>query len=371
MIGLLDLKSQFAAIEGEVRAAIDRVLESQYFIMGPELVNFERHCARYLNCDHAIGVSSGSDALLVSLMALDIGPGDEVITTPYTFFATAGAIARLGAKAVFVDIEEESYNINAQHIAQAIGPATKAIVPVHLYGQAADMGPLRDIAKQKGLSLVEDAAQALGTEYQGKRVGGGNDLSCFSFFPSKNLGGIGDGGLVSTDNPELAEKISILRLHGSKPKYHHKYIGGNFRMDAINAAVLDVKLKYLDQWTQKRQENAQHYGQLLADLARKGHMRLPKLRAGDRHIYNQYVVRFETHAIRERVQAHLKEHQIATEVYYPLPMHLQECFSDWNYQPGDFPISESCAQTTLALPVHPDLSEAQLSEVAQKISEVF
>jgi len=359
-VPLLDLKAQYNALRDEIRAAIDGVLESQYFILGPEVEALEREVAAYSHCQYGIGVSSGTDALLVALMALGVGSGDEVITTPYTFFATAGAIARLGARPVFVDIDPLTYNIDPAGIEAVITPRTRAIIPVHLYGQMADMDPIMAIAQQHGLAVIEDAAQAIGAEYHGRRAGSIGQMGCFSFFPSKNLGGFGDAGMVTTNDPDLAARLRLLRGHGAQPKYYHQLLGGNFRLDAIQAAVLRVKLRHLDTWTAARQQNAARYRELLADAP----LQLPFDAGYGRHIYNQFVIRSER---RDALMAHLKAHQIGTEIYYPLPMHLQTCFSDLAYQQGAFPQSEAAAQETLAIPIYPELGEEQQAAVVEAI----
>ncbi len=363
-VPLLDLRAQYVTIREELHAAMDRVIESQYFILGPEVEALERDIAAYCHCQFGLGVSSGTDALLVALMAIDLRPGDEVITTPYTFFATAGAIARLGARPVFVDIDPLTYNIAPAGIEAAVTPRTKAIMPVHLFGQMADMDPVMEIARRHGLYVIEDAAQAIGAEYKGRRAGSIGHLGCFSFFPSKNLGGFGDGGMVTTNDPNLADRVKLLRGHGARPKYHHKLVGGNFRLDALQAAVLRVKLKYLDNWTVARQRNAARYHQLFVEAnVRIG---LPHDAGYGRHIYNQFVIRSDQ---RDALMAFLKKQQIGTEVYYPVPMHLQECFAELGYQPGDFPNSEAAALETFAIPVYPELTEAMLASVVGVVND--
>jgi four helix bundle protein len=387
-VPLLDLKAQYTAIRDEIRAAIDRVADAQQFILGPEVEALEREVAAYSGCAYGIGVSSGTDALLVALMAIDIRPGDEVITTPYTFFATAGSIARLGAVPVFVDIDPLTFNIDPTAIEARITPRTRVIMPVHLYGQMADMDPIMDIAQRYGLVVIEDAAQAIGSEYKGRRAGSIGHMGCFSFFPSKNLGGFGDGGMVTTNDAALAERIRLLRGHGAHPKYYHKLIGGNFRLDALQAAVLRVKLKYLDDWTAGRQRNAATYRRLFAEagltidppscltagchVRNKGDCTLPPGRvvlpveAPDRrHIYNQFVIRV---AQRDRVMAALKAHRIGHEIYYPVPLHLQECFAYLGQRPGDLPASECAAAETLALPIYPELTDAMLAAVVEAVA---
>lgn len=364
-VPLLDLKAQYATIKDEIRDAVDGVLESQYFILGPEVTALEEEVADYSQCKFGIGVSSGTDAILVALMAIDLQPGDEVITTPYTFFATAGCIARLGAKPVFVDIEPITYNIDPANIEAAITERTKVIMPVHLYGQMADMDPIMEIANRHNLVVIEDGAQAIGSEYKGRRAAGSiGHMGTFSFFPSKNLGGLGDGGMVVTNDAELAKRLDILRKHGSSPKYYHKFVGGNFRLDAIQAAPLRVKLRYLDQWTAARQRNADTYRALFAD-AGLSDIELPTAVEHGRHIYNQFIVRTKD---RDALMAHLKEHQIGCEIYYPVPMHTQECFDYLGYKDGDFPVSEAAARETLAIPVYPEIGLHELEQVVSTVS---
>ncbi len=359
-VPLLDLRAQYATLRDEIHTAMDRVIESQHFILGPEVEALEREVAAYSQCKYGIGVSSGTDALLVALMAIDIQPGDEVITTPYTFFATAGSIARLGARPVFVDIDPNTYNIDPDQIEENITPRTRVLMPVHLFGQMADMDPIMDIASRHGLCVIEDAAQAIGAEYKGRRAGSIGHMGCFSFFPSKNLGGFGDGGMVVTNHPELAHKVDILRKHGAEPKYYHKVLGGNFRLDAMQAAVLRVKLKRLDQWTSGRQRNAAIYRRLFAE-AGLTELVLPLELPECRHIYNQFVVRT---ARRDDLMKHLKAQQIGSEIYYPVPMHLQECFDRLSHSAGDFPASENAAKETVAIPIYPELTTEMLEAVA-------
>ena len=367
-IPLLDLKAQYATIRDEMREAIDRVIDSQYFILGPEVEAFENEIAGYCGCAFAIGVSSGSDALLVSLMAADIGAGDEVITSAFSFFASAGAIARLGARPVFVDIDARDHNIDVRKIAAAVTPRTKAILPVHLFGQMAEMGPIMDVAREHGLVVVEDAAQAIGAEQGGHRAGSIGQYGCFSFFPSKNLGGFGDGGLVTTNDPAIAERLRLLRGHGAKPKYHSRVIGGNFRLDAIQAAVLRVKLRHLDGWTEGRRRNATRYRSLLGALPPTSGRRVtpPADIPGRRHIYNQFIVRTED---RDGLRAHLGRAQIGTEIYYPIPMHLMDAFAYLGHRAGDFPESERAAADSLALPIYAELTEDMQHRVASAIGD--
>jgi dTDP-4-amino-4,6-dideoxygalactose transaminase len=373
-IPLLDLKAQYAQIKDEVSQAIDEVMESQHFILGPKVSELESKIASYSQCKYALGVSSGTDALLLALMALDTGHDDLVITTPFTFFATAGCIARLGAKPVFADIDPVTFNIDPQKLEMLLEKMTdkelsrvKAVIPVHLFGHMADMQSIVSICRRYGLKIIEDAAQAIGSECPfsetARRAGSVGDIGCFSFFPSKNLGGVGDGGMVATNDAGLYEKMKILRVHGSSPKYYHKFVGGNFRLDEIQAAVLLVKLKYLDKWTEARQRNAQVYDRLLSGIAAESFL-VPSALPGYRHIYNQYVIRTSK---RDELKAYLKENGVATEIYYPLPMHLQECFSYLRYRQGDFPVAEESALTALALRVYPEMSIQGLEYTAALI----
>jgi dTDP-4-amino-4,6-dideoxygalactose transaminase len=371
-IPLLDLKAQYASIREEIRAAIDRVADAQYFIGGPEVEGLEREVAEYSQCSFGIGVTSGTDALLVALMAIDVKPGDEVITTPYSFFATAGSIYRLGAVPVFADISLKDYNIRPDLIEAAVTERTKAIIPVHLYGQMADMDPIMEIARRHNLVVIEDAAQAIGSEYKGRRAGSIGHFGCFSFFPSKNLGGFGDGGMITTNDAALAHKTRLLRNHGAEPKYYHKLVGGNFRLDALQAAVLRVKLPYLDGWTAGRQRNAARYRRLFAEAGGAGaDVILPTEEPERRHIYNQFVIRCEaspgSSAQREAIIGVLKERKIGHEIYYPVPLHLQECFAACGYGPGDLPASEQAARETLALPIYPELTDEMQSAVVDAV----
>jgi dTDP-4-amino-4,6-dideoxygalactose transaminase len=361
-IPLLDLKAQYVPLREEIRAALDRVMDSQRFILGPEVEGLEREIAGYSQCAHAIGVSSGTDALLAALMAIDLKPGDEVITTPYSFSATAGAIARLGAKPVFADIERNTYNIDPAGIESRITSRTRAILPVHLFGQMANMPAIMDIAKRHTLVVIEDAAQAIGAERDGIRAGSIGDLACFSFFPSKNLGGFGDGGMVTTNDEDLAERVRLLRSHGFKTKYHNEVLGGNFRLDEIQAAVLHVKLKYLDGWTEGRRRNALRYREGLQDIRE---VELPCELPDSRHIYNQFVIRSSS---RDALLTELKEEGIGCEVYYPIPLHLLPCFKSLGHGPGDFPISEAASEESLALPIYPELTGEMIRIVCAAIS---
>lgn len=365
-VPLLDLGAQYATIREEIQEAIERVVASQRFILGPEVDALEAEIAAYSQAEFGIGVSSGTDALLVALMALEIGPGDEVITTPYSFFATAGAIARLGATPVFVDIEADTYNIDPKQIRKAVTAQTKAVIPVHLYGQMADMDAIMDVAQEHNLHVIEDAAQAIGAESAGRRAGSIGDMGCFSFFPSKNLGGFGDGGMVVTNDPQLAERVRILRSHGAKPKYYHQFVGGNFRLDALQAAVLRVKLRHLDDWTTARQSNAARYRTLFAEAGFPASM-LPYEIPDGRHIYNQFVIRV---AERDALAAHLRDRKIGTEVYYPVPLHRQECFAPLGYHAGSLPASEAAARETLALPIYPELTAAMQQVVVSEVMQI-
>jgi len=382
-IPLLDLKAQYASIREEIRAAMDRVCDSQHFIGGPEVEALEKEVAGYSGADFGIGVSSGTDALLVSLMAAGIQPGDEVITTPYSFFATAGCIHRLGAKPVFVDIDPATYNIEPALIEAAITEKTKAIIPVHLYGQMADMDGIMDIALRHHLVVVEDAAQAIGSEFKGHRAGSLGHFGCFSFFPSKNLGGFGDGGMVTAHDPDLGHRAKLLRNHGAEPKYYHKLVGGNFRLDALQAAILRIKLQHLDDWTAGRQQNAERYRRLFADAglvaggltaadgmtsAGKDGVILPIEAPERRHIYNQFVIRTGR---RAAVMALFKERKIGCEIYYPVPLHLQECFAALGYAAGTLPHAELAARETLALPIYPELTEEMQGAVVQAVADAY
>jgi dTDP-4-amino-4,6-dideoxygalactose transaminase len=367
-IPMLDLHAQYAQVKTEVEAAIAHVIASQHFINGPDVEALETELAAYCQAKHAVGVSSGSDALIVALMALDVGPGDEVLTTPYTFFATAGAIARLGAKPVFADIDPVTFNIDPRALAAKITPRTKAIIPVHLFGQCADMGPILEVARKCHLPVIEDAAQAIGAEYQGQRAGSMGTIGCFSFFPSKNLGALGDGGACTTNDTALYEKMKLLRGHGSQPKYYHKIVGGNFRLDTIHAAVLRVKLKYLDGWTAGRQRGAAYYTDLFARHGLEGNVAVTPRAVQSRHIFNQYVVRV---ADRDAVRESLRRQQITTEIYYPVPMHVQECFAYLGYRQGAFPESERAAASTVALPMYPELTNTQRERVVRAVAGFY
>ncbi len=376
-VPLLDLKAQYATIKDEIQTALERVIESQHFINGPEVEALEHEIAAYSQCAYGIGVSSGTDALLVALMALCLEEGDEVITTPYTFVATMTAAIRLGAKPVLVDIDPDTFNIDPSRVEAAVTARTRAILPVHLFGQAAEMDPLLSISQAHGLPLIEDAAQAIGAEYHARRAGSMGSLGCFSFFPSKNLGGFGDGGMVTSNNPDLAQQVRLLRNHGQQPKYHCKVVSGNFRLDELQAAVLRVKLRHLDDWTAARQRNAHTYRRLFTeaelivespDQLDGWGVVLPPEAPQRRHIYNQFVIRSGR---RDALKAHLAQSGIGTEIYYPIPMHRQESFAFLGYHAGDFPISEQAAAQTLALPIYPELTEAMQVQVVETILDFY
>ena len=401
MVPFLDLKTQYAAIREEVEAAVARVLESQRFILGPEVEGLEKELGAYCGCDHAVGVTSGTDALLVALMAIGIEPGDEVITSSYSFFASAGSIWRLGARPVFVDIDPGNYNLDPDLIEGAITEKTRAIMPVHLYGQTADMDPIMTLAQKHDLFVVEDAAQATGAGYRSRQAGSIGHLGCFSFFPSKNLGAAGDAGMVTTSDPELADRVRLLHNHGFRPKYHNKVVGGNFRLDELQAAILRVKLKYLAGWTEKRRTNASIYRELFHSStasepsvnSQRAIVSVPAESDDCYHIYNQFVIRIQAQpqaeeswngarsvsagrsdhlqrsTVRDRLIKHLKQNDIGCEVYYPVPLPLQECFDALGHEEGDFPAAERAAAETLALPVYPELTRSQVEQVVETVEE--
>jgi dTDP-4-amino-4,6-dideoxygalactose transaminase len=367
-VPLLDLQAQYAPLRSEILDAITRVCDTQRFINGPEIDGLERELEAHLEVRHAVGVSSGTDALLAALMAIGIGPGDEVITSTYSFFATAGCIVRLGARPVLVDIDPATFNIDVASALAAITPRTRAIIPVHLFGQAAELMPLVTAGAQRGIAVIEDAAQAIGARYQNRAVGGIGALGCFSFFPSKNLGAFGDAGVVTTNDATLANKLRLLRNHGMEPRYHHVVVGANLRLDALQAAVLRVKLPHLNTWTTRRQQNAARYREMFAEALLGDLVRLP-VEASDRtHIYNQFVVRVPQ---RDRLKSHLDAAAIGTEVYYPVPFHLQQCFASLGYKRGDFPHAEAAATDSLALPIFPELTEAQQRAVVRTIASFY
>jgi dTDP-4-amino-4,6-dideoxygalactose transaminase len=363
-VPILDLKVQYAAIKDEITQAINKVCESQAFALGPAVAEFEKNVAAYCNSNHAIGVSSGTDALLVSLMALGLKPGDEVITTPFSFFATAGCIVRIGARPVFVDVDPESYNIDPAGIEEKISEKTRAIIPVHLFGQLANMETIADIAERHNLAVIEDAAQAIGASRNGTLAGNFGDCGCFSFYPTKNLGGFGDGGLVTTNSDTLADEIRTLRDHGQKPRYFYKVVGGNFRLDGIQGAVLNVKLKYLDGWNEKRRQNAALYDSLFAGSP----VGTPEIDSGNVSIYHQYTI---TVSERDELQKYLAENGIGSAVFYPKPLHLQDCFAELGYKQGDMPVAEKLCKEVLSLPVYPELLREEIEYVAGTVLKFY
>jgi dTDP-4-amino-4,6-dideoxygalactose transaminase len=363
-IPFLDLKAQYATLRDEVLAAVAEVLDSQVYILGPKVAELERQVAGLSDCQFGVGVSSGTDALLACLMALGIGPGDEVITTPFTFFATAGCISRVGALPVFVDIDPRTYNMDISNIEAAVTARTKAIIPVHLYGQMCDMDPIMEIAEKHSLYVIEDAAQAISATYKGRKAGSIGTAGCFSFFPSKNLGGAGDGGMIVTNNSELYDRLVVTRAHGSKPKYYHKVIGGNFRLDPLQAAILLAKLPYLDAWSEARRRNAAHYDRAFAGTG----VRVPLIDSQCISIYNQYVIRVSD---RGTVIPALKQANIGTEIYYPVPMHLQECFAGECRVSGSLCESEMASQEVLALPIYPELTAGMLEYVTTTLLDAL
>jgi dTDP-4-amino-4,6-dideoxygalactose transaminase len=365
-VPLLDLKAQYAPLREEILSAITRVCDSQRFIMGPEIDALEEELSAMLGVRHAVTVSSGTDALLLALMALDIKTGDEVITSAYSFFASAGEIARTGATPVFVDIDLDTYNIDAGRIRTAITPRTKAILPVHLFGLTADMDPIVEAASRAGIPIVEDAAQAIGATDKGRLAGAIGMCGCFSFFPSKNLGAFGDAGLMTTNDDDLGRRARTMRIHGMDPKYHHSLIGGNFRMDALQAAVLRIKARHLPRWTEARRENAKRYATLFRDAGLANQVTLPIEPSGRRHIFNQFVIRTSR---RDELRAHLTARGIGTEIYYPEPLHVQPCFSYLGKRRGDFPAAERAAAESLALPIYGELTPTQQETVVGAIAE--
>jgi dTDP-4-amino-4,6-dideoxygalactose transaminase len=367
-VPLLDLQAQYAPLREEILSAIARVCDSQRFILGPEVEALERELAAHLEVAEAVAVSSGTDALLAAMMALGIGPGDEVVTTPYSFFATAGCISRLGATPRFVDIDPVTCNIDPAAVRAAITPRTRAVIPVHLYGQCADMDAVTEAAGAAGIPVIEDACQAIGARYHGRQAGSLGAIACFSFFPSKNLGAFGDAGLVTTSDPQLAHEVRLLRNHGAEPKYFHHRIGGNFRLDALQAAILRVKLPHLDRWTEMRRANAARYGEMFRAAGLNDKVGLPIESAGCTHIYNQFVVHVPD---RDRVRARLTAREIGTEIYYPVPFHLQGCFADLGYVRGDFPHAERAASAGLALPIYGELTSDQQASVVEALAEAL
>lgn len=366
-VPLIDLRAQYASIRDDVREAVDRVFESQHFVMGPEVAALETEIAAYCQTKEAIGCASGSDALLLTLMALNVGPESEVITTPFSFFATASAIARLGARPVFVDIDPVTYNLNVDLIEAAVTPRTRVVMPVHLYGQCADMDQLMDLCRAKNLILIEDAAQAIGAEDRGRRAGSMGLAGCFSFYPSKNLGAAGDAGIITTNDPEFSARVRRLRVHGGLTEYQHVEVGINSRIDALQAAVLRAKLPYLDQWSDARAAKAQKYSELLESANLNFSVSTPLVKTDNRHIFHQYVLRVPDH--RDALMEHLKTRSVATKVYYPIPLHLQECFAYLGYQAGEFPEAEKAARETFALPLYPELTLEQQEYVVNAIKD--
>ena len=386
-VPLLDLQAQYETIRDEVRRAVDRVFDSQQFVLGAEVQALEEEIARYSQTKFAIGCASGSDALLLALMSCGVGAGDEVITTPFSFFATAGAIARLGARPVFVDIDERTFNIDPSLVSAAITERTKAIMPVHLYGQCAEMDPLIEIGRSADIPvggspaslpvshshdipIIEDAAQAIGAEDRSRRAGSMGTIGCFSFYPSKNLGGAGDGGMLVTNDLDHARRLHMLRVHGEETKYHHKVVGINSRLDALQAAVLRAKLPHLEEWTTGRQRKAQQYELMFGDAGLAEQIEVPFVRSNARHIFHQFVIRVRD-GRRDALREHLRERGVGTDVYYPVPLHLQECFAYLGYKEGDFPIAELAAKETLALPVYPELTDEQQDYVVNAIAKCF
>jgi dTDP-4-amino-4,6-dideoxygalactose transaminase len=367
-VPLLDLQAQFAPIREQVLSTVVGICDSQRFVLGPEVDAFEQQMALMLEVKHAIGVSSGTDALLVALMALDIGRGDEVVTTPYSFFATAGAVARVGATPVFVDIDPATFNIDVDQVGRAITPRTRALLPVHLFGQMADMDPLLELAAQAGIPVIEDAAQAIGASLRGRLAGGLGAIGCFSFFPSKNLGAFGDAGLVTTNDDALSERVRLLRNHGADRQYHHRMVGGNFRIDALQAAVLRVKAPHLASWTAARQRNAVRYRELMAATGLADRVIPPTETAGRTHIYNQFVVRVPD---RDRVKAGLGARSVGTAIYYPVPFHQQECFAYLGPWADGFPEAERAARESLAIPIFGELSDDQLQYVVDSLAALL
>jgi dTDP-4-amino-4,6-dideoxygalactose transaminase len=369
LFDFLDLKAQFATIRTEVMAAVTRVMDSQQFILGNEVRQLEEEIAAQLGAKHAIACASGSDALVLALMAAEIGAGDEVITTPFTFVATAGSIARVGARPVFVDVNPETLNIDPEKIGSAMTPRTRAIVPVHLFGLSAEMAPIKQLARGRGIAVIEDAAQAINARYDGRQVGTVGTFGCFSFFPSKNLGGAGDGGLITVEDLGLAERLRLIRVHGSKKKYHHEIMGTNSRLDALQAAILRVKLRHLERWTVAREARADRYRKLFAENGVNQSVALPPVpQPNSRHVYNQFSIRCQE---RDRLREFMRSAGIPTEIYYPVPLHLQPAFAYLGYKPGDFPCAEAASQQVLALPLYPELSESQQQTVASVIGNFY
>ncbi len=363
-VGMMDLKAQFVKYKAELMKAVEDVCSSQILCLGPAVERFEKEAARYCGCKYAIGVSSGTDALLLSLMAAGIGPGDEVITTPFTFFATAGTVSRVGAKPVFADIDPDTFNIDPKKIEAKITTKTKAIIPVHIFGQMAQMQPIMDIARKHNLLVIEDAAQAMGATQDGKQAGTAADLGCYSFYPTKNIGAFGDAGMIVTNDDKLAEKIKLMRVHGENPRYYYRMIGGNFRMDNIQGAVLSVKLKYLDEWNKKRRDNAAIYNKIFAGTKIKPQ----KIEKNNTSIYNQYSINAPN---RDQLQAHLTKQGIGCGIFYPQPLHIQDCFNDLGYKKGDFPAAERLTENVLSLPIFQELTPQQIEHAGKTVLEFY
>lgn len=369
-VPFIDLVAQYRTIEAEITEAVSRVFSTQSFVLGEEVSQLENEIAAYCDAREAIGCASGTDALILALMALGIGPGDEVITSPFTFFATASSIVRVGATPVFVDVDPDTYNMDPAQVEAAVTDRTKAIMPVHLFGQCADMEPLLRIATRYNLAVVEDACQAIGAEYNGRRAGVLGTIGCFSFFPTKNLGGAGDGGIITTDDAELAARMRRLRVHGDLGGYHHQEVGLNSRLDALQAAVLRVKLRHLDNWTAGRQQNAARYDEQLSQAPFSGHLATPHILPAQRHVFNQYVVRVEN-GHRDAVLQMMREEQVGAAVYYPIPLHLQPCFANLGYRFGDLPRSERACQSVLALPIYSELPENHQQRVISELGRAI
>lgn len=370
-IPLLDLKRQYTSIREDAMRVTEEIYESQAFILGPRVVEFEKDFASYCHSKHAVGLSSGTDALLIALMVLDLEPGDEVIVPAYSFFATAGVVERLGLIPVFADIDPGSFNIDPKELERRITSKTRAVMPVHLYGQMADMEAIHAICDPKKIHVIEDAAQAVGAEYDGKRAGAHSIIGCFSFFPSKNLGGFGDSGAVTTNDDALNERLLDFRVHGMRPKYFHKYVGGNFRIDALQAAILHIKMRHLDAWTEGRRKNADRYASLFSERGLEGKLVWPSELPRRKHVYNQYVVRFPGDGVRDRVMDHLRQRGIGCEIYYPLTLPQQECFRNTSNASDSFPHSDRAAAETLAIPVFAELRDEEIQQVADEIAKAL
>ncbi len=367
-VPLLDLKAQYRPIRAEIMAAVESVCDDQAFILGARVADLEKEIQRYVGATHAVGAASGTDAILLALMACGVGPGDEVVTVPYTFFATAGSISRLGAKPVFVDIKPDTFNMDPARLEAAVTSKTRAVMPVHLFGQCAEMEPVLQLASRRELPVIEDAAQAIGATWRSRKAGTLAQAGCFSFFPSKNLGGFGDGGMVTTNDQALADRVRMLRVHGSRVKYVHEAIGINSRLDALQAAVLRVKLKYLEEWTKGRQRNAARYEALFKEANLLDRITLPTVTVENRHVYNQYVVRVLR---RDQLRAFLQEQGVGSEIYYPVPLHLQACYRDLGHGRGSFPQAERAAEETLALPIYAELTADQQDYIVETIKKFY